>query len=107
MSLNTIYKNNKDHCNSGQVDFLDIGMCYAGMGYCFVLAWHREEHKFFFRMDGGSNGFDVEYNYNKYIRNKIDFNECRKKLMSWEQLKTFLIQDNKEDIFEVFNKVCI
>ena len=52
MSLNTIHKNNKEQYAAGQTIFLDIGMCYAGMGYCFVLAWIREEQKFFFRMEG-------------------------------------------------------
>jgi hypothetical protein len=107
MSLNTIYKNNKEQRSSGQVNFLDIGMCYAGMGHCFVLAWIREEQKFFFRMDGGANGYDVEYNYQRYIKTKLDFSKYQDKMMDWEELKTFLGDNNKGDFFEVFHKLCI
>lgn len=107
MSLSTIQKNSTDHRKAGQKDFLDVGMCYAGMGHCFVLAWHKDVQKFFFRMDGGSNGYDVEYNYNRYIRSKIDFSEKQDKLISWQELKDFLTDDKTGDCFDIYKKRCI
>jgi hypothetical protein len=70
ISLKTIKKNCNEHIQYGQNYFVDLGMKYAGMGYCYILAWNVEEQKFFFRMDGGSNYFDVEYNYRRYIKSK-------------------------------------
>lgn len=97
MNLSIIKKTNDEHRNVGQKDFLDVGMCYAGMGYCFVLAWHKKQEKFFFRMDGGSNGYDVEYNYSRYILKKIDVSDKQDKLMGWQELRKFL--SNNEDLY--------
>lgn len=38
--------------------FLDLGHQYHGMGHYVVLAWDKQQKKFFFRLDGGANGFD-------------------------------------------------
>jgi hypothetical protein len=73
LSLVNINKELNRQNKYGQNKFVDIGIKYAGMGYCFVLAWHKVERKFFIRLDGGSDGYDVEYNHQKYIQKDIDF----------------------------------
>lgn len=38
--------------------FIDVGMVYHGMGHYAVLSYDPHLNKFFFRMDGGSNGYE-------------------------------------------------
>ncbi len=47
-------------------NFFDIGLQYAGMGHVLVLSYYPSNKKFFIRMDGGSNGYEREANYNYY-----------------------------------------
>jgi hypothetical protein len=59
--LDEIKRRSKNHSH-----FLDVAIAYAGMGWVHVLAYHKDSNKYFVRMDGGSNGYDREDNYNKY-----------------------------------------
>lgn len=43
-------------------DIIDIGHLYRGMGHYCVLAWCSKINKYFFRYDGGSNGYEREHN---------------------------------------------
>lgn len=45
---------------------VNIALQYAGMGWLHILAYVPEKGKFFWRMDGGSNGYDRDANYQKY-----------------------------------------
>lgn len=54
---------------------LDIGVIYMGMGHIEVLSMSKKDGKFFFRMDGGSNGYEREDNYNKYKNYQPKLNE--------------------------------
>lgn len=45
---------------------LNIGIIYCGMGHISVLTMDKNTKKFFFRPDGGSNGYEREDYYNKY-----------------------------------------
>ena len=46
--------------------FFDLGTIYAGMGHVIVLSYSEKEKKFFFREDGGANGWERIANYEKY-----------------------------------------
>ena len=46
--------------------FFDIGLKYAGMGHIIVLSYHTKSKKYFFRHDGGANGYEREEHYNFY-----------------------------------------
>ena len=61
LTLKEIKRRSKSHTH-----FLDVAVAYAGMGWVHVLAYHKDSNKYFVRMDGGSNGYDREDNYNKY-----------------------------------------
>ena len=73
-----IYKN---YCSKGRTDVFDIAYRYAGMGHIRMLACDLNTHLLFIRMDGGSNGWDREHNYNDLIKNgsnaypKINFTQ--------------------------------
>tara|TARA_B100000674_G_C37949854_1_gene966713 strand:- start:984 stop:1658 length:675 start_codon:yes stop_codon:yes gene_type:complete len=78
--------------------FLDIGMKYAGMGHVLILSYEPYVQQFFFRNDGGSNGYDCEANYKFYSNFKplSDMNKHEPhfiykkytihKLYSWENI---------------------
>ena len=59
----------QDYCNNGQNNVFDIGYRYLGMGHVELISCDLETHLLFYRRDGGSNGYDREYNYNNLIKN--------------------------------------
>ena len=71
--------------------FYDVAIKYMGMGFYLVLSIDKNSKQFFFRMDGGSNGFDREgyfqlyknmnpsVTYSEYM---IDFNEMTKSIIN-------------------------
>ena len=67
LDLYEYYKN--DNLNN----IIDIGFIYLGMGWIKVIYYNSKFNKLFFRMDGGSNGYDRLENYNKMKNlSKID-----------------------------------
>lgn len=54
------YEANDQHC------ICDIALRYEGMGWVEVLALDTESGKYFVRLDGGSNGYDRQFNWDYY-----------------------------------------
>ena len=73
ISLNEALNQYKQYCSEGQSNVFNIGYKYAGMGHIKVLSCNLYNHLLFLRNDGGSNGWDREYNYKKII--KFDYKE--------------------------------
>lgn len=46
--------------------FIDIGYFYDGMGWVNIISWNPENKSVFIRLDGGSNGVDVDMCKNYY-----------------------------------------
>jgi hypothetical protein len=69
MSLNEALERYKVICAKGQTNVFDIGYKYDGMGYINVLSCDLTNHLLFYRLDGGSNDYDRQYNYNELIKN--------------------------------------
>lgn len=67
MSLDEAMKRYNDLCDKDQKTVFDIGYRYLGMGHIEVLSCNLYNHLLFFRRDGGSSGFDREYNYKQLI----------------------------------------
>jgi hypothetical protein len=88
MSLKNIYER-KDNFEK----FIDIGLIYLGMGHVIVLSMFKNENenKFFFRTDGGSNGYDREDNAN--MANNIDFS--KKLLLNFKQILYIFVHNQK------------
>ena len=78
----------------------DIAVKYLGLGHILLISYHPVSQKFIFRRDGGSNGWDREYNYNLYKNYNIDSNMiCKEEnpdnykfdtLYTFEQLMSIL-----------------
>jgi hypothetical protein len=68
--------------------FFDIGYIYVGMGHLITFSKIKDTNLFFFRKDGGSNGFDILFN-DIYIQN-IDFDKNKKKLLKSKELVKLL-----------------
>ena len=69
MSLNEALERYKVICAKGQTNVFDIGYKYDGMGYINVLSCDLTNHLLFYRLDGGSNDYDRQYNFNELIKN--------------------------------------
>ena len=69
MSLNEALERYKVLCAKGQTNVFDIGYKYGGMGYIDVLSCDLTDHLLFYRLDGGSNDYDRQYNLNELIKN--------------------------------------
>ena len=94
MTLNEILKRKVNYEN-----LYDIALRYHGMGHILLISYHPKSERFFFRMDGGSNGYDREYNYNKY--KNYDINTINKEKnptrYNYDTLYTF------EEIISIIN----
>ena len=44
--------------------FYDVAIKYIGLGNIITLSYHKNSRKFFLRIDGGINGYEIEKNYN-------------------------------------------
>ena len=58
LDLYDTYKN--DNINN----IIDIGFLYHGMGFIKVIYYNTKFNKLFFRLDGGSNNYDILNSYN-------------------------------------------
>ena len=52
----------------GQEHIFDIAYEYAGMGHIKMLSCDLKTHQLFYRYDGGSNGYEREYNQKKLLQ---------------------------------------
>ena len=67
MSLDESLKRYNELCSKGQKNVFDIGYRYLGMGHIEMLSCNLYNHLLFNRRDGGSSGYDCEYNYKKLL----------------------------------------
>ena len=67
MSLDESLKRYNELCSKGQKNVFDIGYRYLGMGHIEMLSCNLYNHLLFYRRDGGSSGYDCEYNYKKLL----------------------------------------
>ena len=68
--------------------FFDIGYIYLGMGHLITFSKIKNKNLFFFRRDGGSNGFEVLFN-DVYIQN-VNFEKHKDKFLNCNQLVKLL-----------------
>tara|TARA_Y100000389_G_C17445172_1_gene511114 strand:+ start:46 stop:588 length:543 start_codon:yes stop_codon:yes gene_type:complete len=68
MSINKAVERYNVLCDNGRSDIFDIGFKYEGIGHITVLSCDLNNHLLFYRPDGGSNGYDREYNFNNLLK---------------------------------------
>jgi hypothetical protein len=71
------YKNDKDRL------WIDIGLVYQGLGHVLTLRMDIRNGELFMQPDGGSNGYECDLYYNKYIEqvpNKSMYMDIKKVL---------------------------
>jgi hypothetical protein len=62
------YKNDKDrYKNDKERLWIDIGIVYQGLGHVLTLRMDIRNGELFMQPDGGSNGYEREMYYNKYV----------------------------------------
>lgn len=77
----------------GYTKLIDVGIIYAGMGHVIILTWDRIKQKYFFRLDGGSNGWDRESN-EKFFLTKLNLNNEKYKDKLFDGDKVIEIVNN-------------
>jgi hypothetical protein len=82
-----IIKRSKNYNN-----MIDVGTYYMGMGHVAVLTMDKKSKTFFYRHDGGSNGYDREYHYNIY-ETFVPGIQCPEKLMTFMEALEVLVSD--------------
>lgn len=108
MTLNIIKEKHILKYNNGQKDILDFAFSYSGMGWIFIAAIDLKSGKIFIRLDGGSNDYDRQFNFNNIIKYKTD--STNQKYMNIEEFEDFIGLNNieeKEDMEVKFNIQCI
>jgi hypothetical protein len=75
-SLKQIYQRYVDNINAmesgGGSLWIDIGLVYRGLGHVLTLRMDIRNGELFMQPDGGSNGWEREEYYNKYINQVPD-----------------------------------
>ena len=70
LSITKVKNMYETYITKNQTRSIDFALIYAGMGHCVVASFDPESTKIYYRADGGSNGYDREFNFNfacKYI----------------------------------------
>jgi len=74
--------------------FLDLGHRYHGMGHYVVLSWDKFQKKFFFRLDGGSDGWQrtsrEEFFFTKF--NPVD-EKYQNRMLDWNTALNLITTD--------------
>ena len=63
MSLKQIQKRLDLYLKEGQKFIVDFAMRYIGMGHILIVAFDPRDGKIFYRVDGGSNGWERQGNW--------------------------------------------
>ena len=69
MSVDEALEHYKILCANGQYNVFSIGYKYAGMGYIDLLNCDLSSHLLFYSVDGGSSGYDRQYNFDNLVKN--------------------------------------
>lgn len=75
--------------NPKECYYTNIGLKYCGMGHYITLCYDKHFHKYFFKYDGGSNGFDQEDTYNSSLTFK-DHTDYEKYLLTFSQANNII-----------------
>ena len=64
MSLHSVQTRLQQYAQNGQTRLCDVAIRYEGMGHCRVLCVDTATGRWMQRMDGGSNGYEQDHNWN-------------------------------------------
>lgn len=73
-SLKSILERYNNCYKIDKITIIDIGFKYQGMGHIKIIFYDPTLNKLFYRLDGGSNNYDRQDNYNKIKNYKSELN---------------------------------
>jgi len=74
--------------------FLDIGQRYHGMGHWVVLSWDKIQKKFFFRLDGGADGWQRSNREEFFFTNfNPEEEKYQNRMLDWIKARDMIISD--------------
>ena len=98
------FNSNTKICN--YPSFQDIAQKYAGMGHIEVISRVKSNGLYFIRYDGGSNGYEVEYNEEKFMN--LDLSKYQDRLMTFPELIDYILSIPENDMYDcTFKEKCI
>jgi len=101
LSLSTLNQDKEEYDH-----FIDIATSYIGMGHIYVISMVKETGQFFFRHDGGSNGHESLFNYQKFQHFKPTEEHSDKLYDFIKIIDIVLERSNHQDQFS-FNDIII
>jgi hypothetical protein len=104
MSMREVSDYNAELYKRNIFDIYNFAYAYLGMGWVMVAAIDLKNQKVFIRREGGSNGYDCEFNLQKtkQYRNNTNNNKYDEKYLSIEQFFKKLTNQPNYDIFEKY-----
>lgn len=82
MSVHNIETRLQQYAQNGQLRLCDVAIRYEGMGHCRVLCVDTATGRWMQRMDGGSNGYEQNHNWNF----ACDLNPAATQTHAWDPL---------------------
>ena len=76
--------------------YTNIGLKYCGMGHFITLCYDKHFHKYFFKFDGGSNGYEQEDTNNSILKFK-DHPDYEKYLVTFSQANNIMTKTIDDD----------
>ncbi len=85
MSLNNIQERYKIMKKSNNSRIVDFSTRYCGMGHCVICAYDTKDGKIFYRRDGGSSGWDRQFNW-EFISKYVPQEEKKFDFIKWKNI---------------------
>lgn len=97
MSFNEIKQRYDLYVENNQKKICDIAFTYMGMGHIVVVAYNIINNKFFFRYDGGANGWERDANW-KFIKD-FDPETRTSNMYTFEEIMNLI--EKTEDFYNI------
>ena len=101
MSLDSIIARKKIYIENKQERVIDFASMHIGMGHILIAAFDPVDFKIFFRRDGGSNGWDRDYNW-EYIKTYEPIETDKHDFSVWIKLI-----EQEKDVYYIIKNFCI
>lgn len=89
--------NNFTFHNQKEVTLYDFAMTYEGLGWALVASIDLTNGQVFIRLDGGSNGYDVDANLKKILAYRKNAHKYVDKLISFEKFIQLCSEEEMDD----------
>lgn len=101
MSSVEAHSHNEELYRHGETTIYNFAMVYHGLGWAIMAAIDLENGMVFLRMDGGSNGYDVQMNLDKTLAYRKNADKFTDKLIDFRKFIHLCISEEKNEFTEL------